>query len=157
MISIQTLQFFPLLNHLDHQRLNIAARFCNEVHKLTNEWLFEEGEEAEYLYLLKEGSVSLTLSIPQREGGENVQRSSSLDKGAMLGWSAIIEPHIYKFGAVANKPTTLIQIDGYQMKQFIVDYPDSGIYILYKISQVIAERLEFSCIQLLSINESILS
>ena len=126
MISIQALQFFPLLNHLSTEHLNQISKICNKVSLDADDWLLEEGGDAANLYLLTEGSISLTLSLPLEEGGEHLQRSSPLKPGDLIGWSAVIGHDTYKFGAIANEASTLIRIDDSQLRQFIVDYPESG-------------------------------
>lgn len=156
MISTQTLQFYPLFSRLNAEMLTIVSKLCREVSINKDEWLFEEGGEATHIYLIKEGSLSLTLELPIKDGGEqNNQRSSPMKNRELLGWSAVVGTGLYKFGAIANEPSTLIQIDGDKLKEFMADHPEYGYHILYTIAEVIGERLEFKSIQLLSLAETL--
>ena len=155
MISPQTLQFYPLFSRLNAEMLNIVTQFCNEISIDRDEWLFEEGSEAIQLDLIKAGSLALTLHLPQKEGGEHIQRSSAMKRGELLGWSAVVGSGLYKFGAIANEPSTLIKIDGSKLKAFMADHPEYGYPMLKTIAEVIGERLEFKSIQLLSLAETL--
>lgn len=153
MVSIETLKFFPLLNRLSEEHLIELAQMSKRISIDTDEWLLEEGDDADWLYLLMEGSISLTLGLPQSDGGMHHQRGEPMNKGELVGWSSVVGAGSYKFGAMANEPSTLIRLDGEVLRQFIVDNPEAGVHILYKIAEVIGERLEFKCTQVLSLDE----
>lgn len=156
MISPQTLQFYPLFSRLSGEMLTIVSKLCQEISIERDEWLFEEGSEATDIYLIKEGSLSLTLELPIKDGGEqNNQRSSPMKNGELLGWSAVVGSGLYKFGAIANESSKLIQMDGDKLKEFMTGHPEYGYHILYTIAEVIGERLEFKSIQLLSLAETL--
>lgn len=150
MISIQSLQFFPLFAKLPTHLIEQISKHSHEVKLRTGEFLFEEGEEAKYLYVVKKGSVSLTLKLPDKTGIEFDREMDPMNKGELLGWSSIIGPGYYYFGVVANTPVSLIRIDAKILKQLMHDHPKEGYMILYEIADVIRDRLEMKCIQLLS-------
>ena len=154
MISTQSLQFFPIFSKLPLNLIEQISKHSHEVKLQPGEYLFEEGQEAIYLYVIKTGSVSLTLKFPDTTGVEFDRELDPINKGELLGWSSIIGPGYYYFGVVANTPVSLIQVDGKVLKQLIHDHPQEGCMILYEIADVIRDRLEMKSIQLLSIQPS---
>jgi CRP-like cAMP-binding protein len=154
MISVQTLQFYPLFASLTPEVLEKISKISRMVYLEPREYLFEEGQTAEHLYLVDSGSISLNLKVPNREGVEFVQEMDPMKRGEMVGWSAVVGPGDYKFGVVANTAAILIEVDGAELKQIMKDHPRQGYKILYKIADVIRERLEMKCMQLLSMVEA---
>jgi CRP-like cAMP-binding protein len=151
MISTQTLQFFPLFVNLPTELLEKISHNSHEVKLQPAEYLFEEGEEAKYLYLVKTGSVSLTLKVPDVHGKEFIREMDPMKKGELIGWSSIIGDGYYYFGVVANTPVSLVRVDAKTLKQMMQDHPKEGYQILYQIADVIRDRLEMKCMQLLSL------
>ncbi|MFN2145103.1 MAG: Crp/Fnr family transcriptional regulator [Anaerolineales bacterium] len=154
MISVQTLQFYPLFSSLTPEVLEKVSRISRMVTLEPREYLFEEGQTARHLYLVDSGSISLNLKVPNRDGIEFVQEMDPMKRGEMVGWSAIVGTGDYKFGVVANTNALLIEIDGAGLKQIMKDHPRQGYDMLYKIADVIRERLEMKCMQLLSMVEA---
>lgn len=153
MISVQTLKFYPLFSTLSPEVLEKVSKISHMVYLEPGEYLFEEGQTAEHLYLVDSGSISLNLKVPNKEGVEFVQEMDPMKKGELVGWSAIIGPGDYKFGVVANTIAMLIEVDGSSLKKIMKDHPEEGYDLLYKIADVIRERLEMKCMQLLSMVE----
>lgn len=151
MISVQTLQFYPLFSSLSPEVLEKISKISHIINLEQGDYLFEEGDTAEYLYLVDSGSISLNLKVPNRDGVEFVQEMDPMKRGEMVGWSAIVGPGDYKFGVVANTASMLIEVDGAGLKQIMKDHPMQGYDILYRIADVIRERLEMKCMQLLSL------
>ncbi len=150
MISAQSLQFFPLFAKLPPHLIEQISKHSHEVKLQAGEYLFEEGQKAKYFYVVKTGSVSLTLKFPDKTGIEFDRELDPMNRGELLGWSSIIGPGYYYFGVVANTPVSLIRIDAKILKQLMHDHPKEGYMILYEIADVIRDRLEMKCIQLLS-------
>ena len=57
-----------------------------------------EGQSAQELFLLKEGSVDLRYELPGRESSSD-HALSCLEPGAAWGWSALVPPHVYTLSA----------------------------------------------------------
>ncbi|MBN2045958.1 MAG: cyclic nucleotide-binding domain-containing protein [Anaerolineales bacterium] len=153
MISVQTLKFYPLFSSLSPEVLEKISKISHIVYLEPGDVLFEEGQTAEYLYVVDSGSISLNLKVPNREGVEFVQEMDPMKKGEMVGWSAVVGPGDYKFGVVANTAAMLIRVNGAGLKKIMNEHIEDGYQLLYKIADVIRERLEMKCMQLLSMVE----
>jgi len=151
MVSTELLRRYPLFAGQSHYMLEEIAMISNEISKATDEWLFQENEEAEKLYLILDGAVALTLYVYLNGSGQHLASTHSLEKGEIVGWSSIVPPHQYKLGARAVKESKLLEIDATVLRQLLDDNPEYGYYFLRQISEVLSERFMMLNIQLLSI------
>ena len=151
MISVEELKFFPFFSNLNPALLGEVAKISREVSLESREYLFEEDQPAEYLYLVKTGSLSLNMKVPASDGKEYVKELDPMQKGELVGWSSIIGKGYYYFSVVANTPVTLLQVESKGLKRIMQNNPETGYDLIYKIADVIRERLEMKCMQLLSL------
>ena len=75
MVSPELLRRYPLFAGQNQYMLDEIAMLSHEVEKDEGEWLFHENEDANKLYLVLDGSISLTLFVDLE--GETKQLSSS--------------------------------------------------------------------------------
>jgi len=151
MVSTELLRRYPLFAGQSHYMLEEIAMISNEISKTKDEWLFQENEDAEKLYLILDGAVALTLYVYLNGSGQHLASTHSLEKGEIVGWSSIVPPHQYKLGARAVKESKLLEIDATVLRQLLDDNPEYGYYFLRQISEVLSERFMMLNIQLLSI------
>ncbi|HEY4721624.1 MAG TPA: cyclic nucleotide-binding domain-containing protein [Anaerolineae bacterium] len=137
--------FFAGFSDEDLKRLAMAGR---EQAVSTGEVLFAEGNHADNLHFLTEGEVE----ILNRSGGSKKDIAlSSLSAGELLGWSAVIEPHIYTASARATRPGRVIIFAGAELEKLIGNDRFCSL-LMKKIAQVISQRLKDTRIQLLSLS-----
>ena len=139
MISPEVLRRLPVFAGVSPGALTDIAMFCREVHVEAGAYVFEEGEEAENIYLILEGQVDLLMSI-------DLYNKSRVDietiiEGELLGWSAIIEPHIYKLSSVALSDVRVVAIDGMSLRDYLSEDPAAGLAFMMNLASVISERL----------------
>jgi CRP-like cAMP-binding protein len=101
--------------------------------------------------MILDGALSLTMTIHLDGAEERVQKMSSIGGGEIVGWSSLLLANYYAFGAQANKETKLVEISGGGLSELLDDNPQYGYLLIRKITEVIAERLESKCTQLLSL------
>ncbi len=150
MVSPELLRRYPLFAGQSPYMLEEIAMISNEVHKSKDEWLFHENEEANKLYLVLEGAISLTLQVYTENQVQHLASTSSIGKGELVGWSSIIPPNQYKLGARAVKDCTLLEIEAAPLRQLLNDNPEYGYHFLQQIAEVVSERFTMVTIQLLS-------
>ena len=71
-------------------------------------------------------------------------------RGEMIGWSALVKPHIYTMGALAVEDTEVIGFNGEELLALMDSDKDNGYLVLRKLTELIGERLVNSSIQLMS-------
>jgi CRP-like cAMP-binding protein len=78
----------PFFSGWEPRYLQLAVGCGSNVRFNAGEFVFQEGEEANIFYLIREGRVALEVGFPGR-GSVTIQ---TLDGGEMLGWSWLIPP-----------------------------------------------------------------
>jgi CRP-like cAMP-binding protein len=97
--------------------------------------LFREGDFADYLYILEEGDLDLTVK-------RDKQLSFSVDKtGSVFGWSSLVEPNLYTAKAECVKESSVIKIDADRLMRIFQKHPAEGLTIMKRLAGVIATRL----------------
>lgn len=152
MISPEILRFYPLFAHQDANMLAQIAMLAEEIDVEPGYQLFFEGEEAKLLYLVLDGSVILTMNMAER-GVQKVEELEPLGKGEIVGWSSIVQPHIYKMGAYADQKSLLVIIAGEKLRVLFDDNPTFGYYFMKKLAEVIGNRLISKCVEIMSLIE----
>jgi CRP-like cAMP-binding protein len=149
MISPERLRKYQLFSKQTAEMLKEIAMLAEEIHFKEEQVLFFEGEIANKLYIIEDGSVMLTMNLG-KGGEQEVSEMSPLSKGEIAGWSAIVEPHIYKLGGVAAEDTLTISFNGKSLRELFDDHPVAGYHFLHKLSEVIGNRLISKCSEVMS-------
>lgn len=150
MISTETLRRYPLFAGQDAEMLKQIARLAKEKEVGADTWLFFDGEAAKTLYVLMEGSLDLTLNVGDF-GQQKIEKITPLIEGEVVGWSALVPPHVYTLGAQTIEKSRLIVFDGPELRQLLDDNPQSGYLLLKKLAEEISRRLASKCTQLMSL------
>jgi len=120
----------------------IPSHFIDEIAELVTEEshpaghvLFREGDFADYLYILEEGELDLTVK-------KEKQLSFPVDKtGFVFGWSSLVEPNLYTAKAECVKESRVIKIDADRLMRVFQKHPAEGLTIMKRLAGVIATRL----------------
>jgi CRP-like cAMP-binding protein len=108
---------------------------CNE-----GQVIFEQGEVADYLYIVISGKVAIRF---KPDDGESITVSRIQD-GGVFGWSAAFGSGKYTSGAVCKSNVCLLKVLGEDLKEIRQNHPETGILILERLATVVAERLKSS-------------
>lgn len=150
MISTEILRRYPLFAGQDAEILKQIAGLAKEKEVEAGTWLFFDGEVAKTLYVLMEGSLDLTLDVGDL-GQQKVEKITPLIEGEVVGWSALLPPHIYTLGAQTIENSRLIAFDGTELRQLLDNNPESGYLLLKKLAEGISRRFASKCTQLMSL------
>ncbi len=101
------------------------------------EKLFEQGDPAEYLYLVASGEVV----IRYKPDDGPVIVLARVRQGGVVGWSAALGNHVYTSEAECATETQLLRLRGGDLRLICQMYPDLGACILELLADRIAERL----------------
>lgn len=100
--------------------------------------LFEQGEPAEYLFLILSGEIMIRYK-PDDGPDITVARVKS---GGVVGWSAALGNNTYTSGAVCTGYAQMLRLRGKDLRDLYIEHPETGILVLESLASVIAERLE---------------
>jgi CRP-like cAMP-binding protein len=151
MISPEVLRRYPIFASFDDVVLRQLATLAGTVQMRAGEGIFEEGDKADYFYLILEGQVELSLSHGRAAVGQVAV--TRLGGGEVFGWSSIVEPYRYQLSAEASKPTRLARFDGVALCEAMTHNPAMGHKLISRIAQVIGGRLMDLRVQLVSLIE----
>ena len=133
-----TVQSLPLFQGLDQKTLDlIIPRFEYETF-LKDEVVFEQNARAVKLYILVDGKVEIRF---KPEDGETLT-VTEIEEGGVFGWSAALGRDSYTSCAVSVSPSTAFSVLGKELKHLCEQYPDTGVIILERMAEVIAQRLQ---------------
>ncbi len=149
MISPELLRRFPFFADFSPEELKRLAMLGEEQPLSTGQLLFTEGEHVDRLYFLIEGEVDIMLTLGEREVVPTPL--STVPSGDVLGWSALIEPHLYTASAQATRPGRVVAFDGSALARDAAATPHFYGTFMKKLAQTISTRLKDTRTQLLSL------
>ncbi len=142
MISTQTLSQFNLFNGLPEPLLEEIGKISREVPVQKGEIVFREGEAADKLHFLLNGSVALRVKLTSRP--ESVTVSFVSTPYQSFGWSGIVAPFHYTSSAECDEDSSLLIIPAEPFMKLLEANPESGFVVMRRITEIIADRLRNS-------------
>ncbi len=119
------------------QQLDLLYGIMQKCHFTKGMVIFNQGEVAEYLYILLTGEV--VIQYKPYDGPELVV--AHICPGGVFGWSAALGRDEYTSGAVAMTEGTALRVNGKELLCFCQRNPEIGAVLLDRMADVIAERL----------------
>ena len=133
----ERLRMFGIFSGLDEEGLRAIARIVTPRRFGGGEKVTAEGAPADHLYLVADGRVAV--KIRQADGTE--EQIDELGPGEVLGWGAVVEPHVYTASAWATGPAELLVVDGKALRELCDANIDLGHTVFKKIGEVMSVRL----------------
>ena len=148
MIEITTavLAAHPFLRGMSADQLGVLAGTACDVTFSAKHRLFEDGGSANRFWLIRSGHVSLDLHIP----GEGPVVIESIGMGELLGWSWLVPPYKWAFGAVAATALEAFEFDAPAVRERCANDPVLGYELNQRITRVLAKRLQATRIRLIA-------
>jgi CRP-like cAMP-binding protein len=143
MIMIEGLRRAEVFLGLDDNALKMIASLpsTREEHYETGQFLFKAGSDAKNMYIVKEGQVNIIVEVPEKPGDKSNQRTVDvISQGSLMGWSAIVRPHLYALSGVCQQSCKVISINGDELLSLFDQNYLIGYKVLLGLSQVIGLR-----------------
>ncbi len=137
----QALKECQVFATLGDQELEKIASLVSEKEYEAGTFIFEEGNNADELFVLKEGKIALQMTLQHGQ----MSRSISVDivaQNEVFGWSAIVEPHIYTLSAVCLQKAKVLSISSVNLRWLLSDNPNICCEVMQRLIKVVASRLE---------------
>jgi CRP-like cAMP-binding protein len=150
MISPEILRRYPFFGHLDEQELAQIAMIAYESSFEKGDTIFKEGQKADSLYLLEEGSVDLFYHTQEEHDPRSVRKFlvGEINPGEVFAISVFIDPYILTATAVAAQNGQMLKIKGPELRAMF-DKDDRMAYqLMVQLMKVFADRLYFTRVQL---------
>jgi CRP-like cAMP-binding protein len=140
----------PFFEGLAGEYIKFLAGCAKNVRFNAGEYVFREGEEAKYFYLIRHGRVAIEITTPHK-GAVRIQ---TLGPGEMLGWTWLVAQYERNFAACAVELTSAIQFDGACTREKFEQDPKLGYELAMRFSTVMAQRLKATRLQLMDLYNS---
>ena len=137
----------PFFAGLDPEALATVVGCASNVKFEAGQRVFREGEEANQFYIVRQGRIAVEAFSPTR-GPLVIQ---TVEEGEILGWSWLVPPYRWRFGARAIDLTRAIALDGKCLREKCERDHDLGYELLKRFADVIGERLDATRLQLLDL------
>jgi CRP-like cAMP-binding protein len=124
-----------LFRGLSRQLVEEIARASVEESRPAGAFLFKYGESADYLYVLVEGRVRLSIG----DIGHIALIVGS--PGDAFGWSSLVERENYTASAECLVPTRVTKIGKERLAAIFERDPASGLQFYRRLATLIAQRL----------------
>jgi CRP-like cAMP-binding protein len=108
-------------------------------------YLFHEGQQSRYVYLLGEGLVGLELSLPE----VGTVRLQTVGPGELVGWSPLLGQGWMTASAVALSPCRVLAVDAARVLALAAEDPRFGMELMQRLAVALARRLNATRLQLL--------
>lgn len=134
----EAIRSLPLFQGLVQEDVDILTRAFSRQAYPEGTTIFGQGEAARRLYILISGRVAIRFK--PYDGDELAV--TEIGPGDVFGWSAALSRPAYTSCAVAVEPSQAISISGEKLRHLCAAYPRTGVVILERLAEVIAERLK---------------
>lgn len=149
MITAYNLMRFAFFANLREDFVSQIVELSEPRELAEGEWLFSQDQIAKKIYIITEGKIALTIRFRDNV----IDRLNPYLRGEIIGWSALVNPHMYTMGAIAEQPSKVIGFDGKMLSALMDNNKEQGYILLKNLTEVISERLINRNIQLMSLRD----
>lgn len=138
MASIEDLKRILLLKGLPDQLLEKMLPFIELHQSNEREVIFDEGDKADHLYMVKRGKVLLEVGLSETI----IISLGSVKSGYSFGWPALLGDANYTAYAVCDEPCEILTIPGARFLDILNQDHTAGYMIMERIFRILLRRLE---------------
>jgi len=139
----KTLQESRFFKDFEEESISEIARLGKLVSLKAGQYVFQQGDFGEHIYIIVEGRVLLERStdLGTRTGKIAID---ILGKGRFLGcWSTLLgEPHILMASAYCQKDIRVISINGADLRSIMLKKPDLGLCVMERLCFLLRDRIQ---------------
>lgn len=145
---IDVMQHSPFFEVFEPEYLAYLERYARPIPLEKGNVIFEEGSDANALYMLVNGKV--LLSIRGKGTDDQLPIRTLSDPGQVVGWSAMVEPHRYPATVTALEHTQMAAFDREVLEGYANKRPNFGVDFMQRILWVIGNRLRATRVRLVA-------
>jgi CRP/FNR family cyclic AMP-dependent transcriptional regulator len=126
-----------IFKDLDDGDLARISEVCREQSFVSGEYIFREGEHGNRLFLIVEGEVRISRTIP----GSGEEALAVLKAGAMFGEMAVFDRHERSTDAISNGGTRCLTIARSDFELLLDFNRDLAYKVLWAVVRMLSGRL----------------
>jgi CRP-like cAMP-binding protein len=132
---------------LGKEFLELVSGCAKNVRFRGGEYLFREGEEANEIYLIREGYVAQEIGAP----GQGRLTFLTVGPDSVVGLSWLVPPYRWTYDARAQDDVRAISIDATCLRDKCEADPALGFEVMKRFMPAIVDRLHNTWLQLLDV------
>ncbi|HEU4643530.1 MAG TPA: cyclic nucleotide-binding domain-containing protein [Gemmatimonadaceae bacterium] len=144
--TIELLRGLQIFQELTDDELERVAEACVERSYASGDYIFHEGEPGNRLFVIVEGEVRISRSIP----GAGEEALAVLKPGAMFGEMSVFDRSERSTDAISNGGTRVVTIARPEFEMLLDFHRDLAYKVLWSVVRMLSGRLR-------STNESLRS
>jgi len=142
MANYELLKRVEAFQNLSEAELTAIDSFSTEVQYQYGDRLFKDGDNADFLWIVKEGLIDLRFDLPGRDTSEE-STLSSLSENQIIGWSSFVSPFKYKLSAYCvSSKCRVVKIDREKLREFLAANPRTGYQVFSVMLKVVGRRFQ---------------
>ena len=145
MDSIEVLRRSDVFHYLKEDDLKIIAGMCTTEEFEPGKIIFRHGQEAEKIYVIEEGLVSILIEPGPRDRRQ-IQTASNFQ---CFGWAAMIPPYWHLRTVQTIEMTKVYSFKGKELCALVETEPKLFASIIVGVAYVISQRLKVAFDQLM--------
>jgi len=149
MTAETTFLHLTLLQDLPREQAAQVRSVFVPVIRAAQEQLFDQGEPAEYVYIVAEGEVQIWY---KPDDGQRILLARVRQNG-VVGWSTVLGNPAYTSSACCATDCVLLRASGRDLRQLCEQHPQTGRAVLVRLARMVAERLQITHQNVLSLIE----
>lgn len=127
---------FPLFRDLSSADLKIIAPLFHARKYPEGAIIIEQGERAEWLYLLTQGEAVIRYKPYDGE----VITLNRVRAGGVFGWSAALGSPLYSSSVVCSAPCEVLAVRGEDLRRLQDCHPQTGHLVLDRLARAVSSR-----------------
>jgi CRP-like cAMP-binding protein len=136
-MSIEALKSSALFAGFSEQQLSGLAELFEGERLQSGQVIFAQDDPADRLYVLLSGRVAIRFK--PHDG--DVLTVTEIGQGGVFGWSAALGRRSYTSSAVCLETGDALGLRGVDLRRLCETQPETGVVILERLAEVIAQRL----------------
>jgi len=109
--------------------------------------ILRRGDDADRCHLIVDGTIAIEIRAP----GTAPRTILTLHGGELLGWSWLVEPHLWTFDARAVEDSSAFALDAQRLRDEIEDDCGFGLVLITRVTKAIVNRLKATRLQVLDV------
>ncbi|KAA3607473.1 MAG: Crp/Fnr family transcriptional regulator [Calditrichaeota bacterium] len=138
MLLVAKLKEFKFFNGLEDDFLEEMAIVASLKDYKKGEYIFKEGDDSDFLYIVEKGKVALETRIYS----EKVVRLATVRKDDYFGWSSVVEPYKCTASRYVLEDTTCLLLNGKVMREACKNNTKLGYFLMEKVAKMISIQLK---------------
>ena len=139
-VSARALKKVNLFRGLAEKELAQVAGLCREHSHKAGELCVVQGQETEFIHIIKKGKVGIESQVPDVPHGRKEIILATLTDGEVFSWSALMNKKLTA-SVRAIEPTDVLDINADELIALCEENNHIGYIVMKNLSQIISSRL----------------